>query len=339
MSERNVDPLNHQTPIVLSDGRPTPQFIQQWTLQRATNSTTEQELLAAIALVEAAFAAVEAFGLTEIGGDNVDIEPGPAPLSAGNITLGLTDTGVTPDTYGDATNVPQITVDSKGRITGVVDVPITGGGGGGGGGSGWEVVFTQTITTPVSEIDVTGLGDYEDLIIGFQDVTTSVSTQRAVRVSVDNGATFFASSSAYEVVATAGTTSGVTSVAVHGTANANARSGQTVLLGNIAGTRRYFQQVQRATYAEFKASTDVINAIRLLGLAGNLTGGVVYIVGRKGAGGAGGVTTVAALGSASPAGQRRIVSDANATTFNSVVAGGGANTVPVYSDGTNWRIG
>lgn len=38
-------------------------------------------------------------------------------------------------------------------------------------------------------------------------------------------------------------------------------------------------------------------------------------------------------------GARAFVSDATATTFASVVAGGGANAVPVYSDGTNWRIG
>jgi len=50
-------------------------------------------------------------------------------------------------------------------------------------------------------------------------------------------------------------------------------------------------------------------------------------------------TTVGALGSASPAGQRKFVTDANATTFASIVAAGGANGVPVYSDGTNWRIG
>lgn len=37
-------------------------------------------------------------------------------------------------------------------------------------------------------------------------------------------------------------------------------------------------------------------------------------------------------------GARAMVSDANATTFNSVVAGGGANQVPVQSDGTDWRI-
>lgn len=52
-------------------------------------------------------------------------------------------------------------------------------------------------------------------------------------------------------------------------------------------------------------------------------------------------TTVAALPAAATAaaGARMFVTDANATTFASVVAGGGANTVPVYSDGTNWRIG
>ena len=51
------------------------------------------------------------------------------------------------------------------------------------------------------------------------------------------------------------------------------------------------------------------------------------------------VYTVATLPSATVAYRRFFVSDANATTFNSVVAGGGANKVPVFSDGTNWRIG
>ena len=50
---------------------------------------------------------------------------------------------------------------------------------------------------------------------------------------------------------------------------------------------------------------------------------------------------VADLVSAATAGSgaRAFVTNATATTFASVVAGGGANPVPVYSDGTNWRIG
>lgn len=39
------------------------------------------------------------------------------------------------------------------------------------------------------------------------------------------------------------------------------------------------------------------------------------------------------------AGARSFVTDATATTFGSTVAGGGANTVPVVSNGTNWLIG
>ena len=50
---------------------------------------------------------------------------------------------------------------------------------------------------------------------------------------------------------------------------------------------------------------------------------------------------VSSLPSASSAGAgaRAFVNNANSTTFASIVAGGGTNGVPVYSDGTNWRIG
>jgi hypothetical protein len=53
-----------------------------------------------------------------------------------------------------------------------------------------------------------------------------------------------------------------------------------------------------------------------------------------------GYSTVALLPSASIyAACRFLVTDANATTFASVVVGGGANNIPVYSDGISWRIG
>jgi hypothetical protein len=50
------------------------------------------------------------------------------------------------------------------------------------------------------------------------------------------------------------------------------------------------------------------------------------------------VATLPAAGTVG-AGTRAAVTDANATTFNAIVAGGGSNFVPVISDGTNWRIG
>lgn len=39
------------------------------------------------------------------------------------------------------------------------------------------------------------------------------------------------------------------------------------------------------------------------------------------------------------AGSRSFVTDANTITFNAIVGSGGTNAVPVFSDGTNWRVG
>lgn len=39
------------------------------------------------------------------------------------------------------------------------------------------------------------------------------------------------------------------------------------------------------------------------------------------------------------AGTRAFITDANTTTFNAIVGGGGSNSVPIFSDGTNWRVG
>ena len=52
--------------------------------------------------------------------------------------------------------------------------------------------------------------------------------------------------------------------------------------------------------------------------------------------------TVAALPMAAIAGQRQFVSDstlAASGNFGTSVTGGGTNIVPVFSDGTTWRIG
>jgi hypothetical protein len=54
------------------------------------------------------------------------------------------------------------------------------------------------------------------------------------------------------------------------------------------------------------------------------------------------VFIVSTLPSINPAGQQSFVSDSTATLaagLGNIVAGGGSNFTPVYSDGTNWRIG
>ena len=94
-------------------------------------------------------------------------------------------------------------------------------------------------------------------------------------------------------------------------------------------------------YAADASSATVSNEITL----GSATHATLRVPGLSYTGGVKylnlGVLTVATLPAAATAGAgaRAFVSDANATTFASIVAAGGANNVPVYSDGTNWRIG
>lgn len=54
-----------------------------------------------------------------------------------------------------------------------------------------------------------------------------------------------------------------------------------------------------------------------------------------------GVYTVATLPGAAAlgAGARAFVIDSSVSTFGTTVAGGGSTKVPVYSDGTNWKVG
>ena len=63
-------------------------------------------------------------------------------------------TGASAATYGDASNVAQIVVNTDGKITGISNVSISGGGGGGGGASGvWE-----TNTTGINTSTNVGIG-------------------------------------------------------------------------------------------------------------------------------------------------------------------------------------
>jgi hypothetical protein len=82
---------------------------------------------------------------------------------------------------------------------------------------------------------------------------------------------------------------------------------------------------------EITLGNSSVTSLRVPGLT--LTAGLKWINN--------GTQTVAALVAAGTAGAgaRAVVTDANATTFHAIVAGGGANVVPVFSDGTNWRIG
>ena len=65
--------------------------------------------------------------LTLVAGTGIDVDL----TDPQNPVVTMEDTAVTPGTYGDSTNIPQITVDQQGRVTAATQVAAAGGGGGG----------------------------------------------------------------------------------------------------------------------------------------------------------------------------------------------------------------
>jgi len=51
------------------------------------------------------------------------------------------------------------------------------------------------------------------------------------------------------------------------------------------------------------------------------------------------VYTLATLPTGIGMGYRAFITDSSITTFNTIAASGGTNKVPVFYDGTNWRVG
>jgi len=60
---------------------------------------------------------------TLVAGTNISITNADGVAGNPTINAHLATTGVTPGTYGDASNIPVITVDSFGRITAISTVP------------------------------------------------------------------------------------------------------------------------------------------------------------------------------------------------------------------------
>jgi len=174
------------------------------------------------------------------------------------------------------------------------------------GGTGNVAVFATTGEYITGLMSVTGNITGGNLS-AVNLVINSISSDDSSFVSIEDGVNVTGAISA---------TGNITGGNVLGGANVNAttHTGTTVsVTGNITGGNVLF-------------GAGVVSG------TGNITGGPYLKTSSL---------TVATLPSASTAGAgaRSFVSDATATTFASIVAGSGANPVPVFSDGTNWKIG
>ena len=152
---------------------------------------------------------------------------------------------------------------------------------GGGGGGQWTLVSSTTISSPTASVPFTGLGAYTDLLVICRNLTTNVSSFRLVRLSVDNGATYFGASGDYITLAANGTVANVTAALFPNTAAATAQTFGGVIYGvNVNGAPKFCQPLEPNPGRLFVASTSPVNAIRVEGNGNNLTGGTIFLFGR-----------------------------------------------------------
>jgi hypothetical protein len=148
------------------------------------------------------------------------------------------------------------------------------------------------------------------------------------------------------VIAPAGTLSGTTLAATVVTSSLTSVGTLTSLAvtGNITAANIIANQYGNSigTFATYSGNVTAANIVTT-GTYGNITGANVISANTVS------VTTYvrtqpvtfATLPAAASAGAgaRAFITDGNTTTFGSQVSGGGANAVPVYSNGTNWYVG
>jgi hypothetical protein len=162
--------------------------------------------------------------------------------------------------------------------------------GGGGGGTGWQLVNqsgtpitsgqTWTHSTNVANVDVTGLGSYNELLFVLRNAASSASGFRALLASVDNGSTFYSASGDYVIVGESAIETNGSAFILHNTASAAARS----LTGFIPNLSSFGPKYGFGTGSGdnrqrlFVASNSPINAIRLVpGGGGNFTSGTLFV--------------------------------------------------------------
>lgn len=116
MVRLNLQNLDRLQKIVDASGVPTQYFIRF--IQSRGGAVTDIDAL--LQELEAIIDAIKdneiIAGLALAGGGK---------LADGDVTIDHAESGVTPDTYGDALNIPQITVDEFGHVTAAGEIPLS----------------------------------------------------------------------------------------------------------------------------------------------------------------------------------------------------------------------
>ena len=151
-----VDPLLSNVRISNEDGTPTPEFLRQW-----------QQILRLVTAANGGIDSITANQQAIAALQNINLEAGVGLDGGGDLTedrtFDLSNTAVTPGTFGDASNVAQITVDAQGRITTAEDVAIAGGGGS----------FDGVRATRSNTLSLVNTNTFTDMLFNAEDFDTN----------------------------------------------------------------------------------------------------------------------------------------------------------------------
>lgn len=143
------------------------------------------------------------------------------------------------------------------------------------GSPAWTLVATQ-VCAGAANYDFVGLAAYSEFIVIIDGVALSTNAVTSLRVSINNGSTFLTS---YFDIATSGAAGGSTEIAFYSGNSAAARYGRIHI--EFANTACVYKTVQSFSGTNtFISTASPINALRVLGTAGNLNSGSIYVLAR-----------------------------------------------------------